>query len=117
MDQDGFNTKYITLGNELVLTPRFNPANDKEITYMSYFRNMLRVYIKPSNWWTESRDFRGMTFAPRFSPDGKKRNGLAKDGNLKFGKRFRNQYSRKINWSSINRHISFLFAWWKIHHI
>ena len=26
MDQDGFNTKYLTLGNELVLTPRFNPA-------------------------------------------------------------------------------------------
>ncbi len=45
MDQDGFNTKYITLGSELVLTPRFNPANDKEITYMSYFRNMPRVYI------------------------------------------------------------------------
>ena len=25
MDQDGANTKYLTLGNELVLTPRFNP--------------------------------------------------------------------------------------------
>ena len=38
MDQDGSNTKYLTLGNELVLTPRFNPTNQKE-TYMSYFRN------------------------------------------------------------------------------
>ena len=27
MDQDGFNTKYLTLGNELALTPRFNPTN------------------------------------------------------------------------------------------
>ena len=27
MDQDGANVKYLTLGNELVLTPRFNPAN------------------------------------------------------------------------------------------
>ena len=27
MDQDGANTKYLTLGNELVLTPRFNPTN------------------------------------------------------------------------------------------
>ena len=27
MDQDGFNAKYLTLGNELVLTPRFNPTN------------------------------------------------------------------------------------------
>ena len=26
MDQDGFNTKYLILGNELVLTPRFNPT-------------------------------------------------------------------------------------------
>ncbi len=84
MDQDGFNTKYITLGKELVLTPRFNPANDKEITYMSYFRNMPRVYIV--NLQTGQQrvvgDFRGMTFAPRFSPDGKKLiMSLAKDGN------------------------------------
>ena len=27
MDQDGANIKYLTLGNELVLTPRFNPTN------------------------------------------------------------------------------------------
>ena len=27
MDQDGAKTKYLTLGNELVLTPRFNPTN------------------------------------------------------------------------------------------
>ena len=25
MDQDGANNKFLTLGNELVLTPRFNP--------------------------------------------------------------------------------------------
>ena len=34
MDQDGFNTKYLTLGNELVLTPRFNPTNQM-VTYLS----------------------------------------------------------------------------------
>ena len=44
MDQDGFNTKYLTLGNELVLTPRFNPTNQM-VTYLSYFRNMPRVYL------------------------------------------------------------------------
>ena len=44
MDQDGANTKYLTLGNELVLTPRFNPTNQM-VTYMSYFRNMPRVYL------------------------------------------------------------------------
>ena len=44
MDQDGANTKYLTLGNELVLTPRFNPTNQM-VTYLSYFRNMPRVYL------------------------------------------------------------------------
>ena len=37
MDQDGFNTKYLTLGNELVLTPRFNPTSQM-VTYLSYFK-------------------------------------------------------------------------------
>ena len=34
----------LTLGNELVLTPRFNPTNQM-VTYLSYFRNMPRVYL------------------------------------------------------------------------
>jgi TolB protein len=38
MDQDGANVKYLTLGNELVLTPRFSPKNQL-VTYLSYFRN------------------------------------------------------------------------------
>ena len=42
MDQDGAKTKYLTLGNELVLTPRFNPTNQL-VTYLSYFRNLPRV--------------------------------------------------------------------------
>ena len=44
MDQDGANTKYLTLGNELVLTPRFSPSNQM-VTYLSYFRNLPRVYL------------------------------------------------------------------------
>ena len=36
--------KYLTLGSELVLTPRFNPTNQM-VTYMSYFRNIPRVYL------------------------------------------------------------------------
>ena len=73
MDQDGFNTKYLTLGNELVLTPRFNPTNQM-VTYMSYFRNMPRVYLLDIETGTQEvvGNFPGMTFAPRFSPDGKK---------------------------------------------
>ena len=73
MDQDGANTKYLTLGNELVLTPRFNPTNQM-VTYMSYFRNMPRVYLLDIETGTQDvvGNFPGMTFAPRFSPDGKK---------------------------------------------
>ena len=73
MDQDGANTKYLTLGNELVLTPRFNPTNQM-VTYMSYFRNMPRVYLLDIETGTQEvvGNFPGMTFAPRFSPDGKK---------------------------------------------
>ena len=83
MDQDGFNTKYLTLGNELVLTPRFNPANQL-ITYLSYFKNMPRVYLLDIETGVQEvvGNFPGMTFAPRFSPDGKKIiMSFAKDGN------------------------------------
>ena len=73
MDQDGFNTKYLTLGNELVLTPRFNPTNQM-VTYLSYFKNLPRVYLLDIETGIQEvvGDFPGMTFAPRFSPDGKK---------------------------------------------
>jgi len=83
MDQDGFNNKYLTLGNELVLTPRFNPTNQM-VTYLSYFRNLPRVYLLDIETGIQEvvGDFPGMTFAPRFSPDGKKIiMSFAKDGN------------------------------------
>ncbi len=83
MDQDGANTKYLTLGNELVLTPRFNPANQL-VTYLSYFRNLPRVYLLDIETGVQEvvGNFPGMTFAPRFSPDGKKIiMSFAKDGN------------------------------------
>ena len=73
MDQDGANVKYLTLGNELVLTPRFSPTNQL-VTYLSYFRNKPRVYLLDIETGIQEvvGDFPGMTFAPRFSPDGKK---------------------------------------------
>jgi len=83
MDQDGFNLKYLTLGNELVLTPRFNPTNQM-VTYLSYFRNLPRVYLLDIETGEQEvvGDFPGMTFAPRFSPDGKKIiMSFAMDGN------------------------------------
>jgi TolB protein len=83
MDQDGANLKYLTLGNELVLTPRFSPKNQL-VTYLSYFRNLPRVYLLDIETGVQEvvGDFAGMTFAPRFSPDGKKIiMSFAKDGN------------------------------------
>ena len=82
MDQDGANLKYLTLGNELVLTPRFSPKNQL-VTYLSYFRNLPRVYLLDIETGVQEvvGDFPGMTFAPRFSPDGKKIiMSFAKDG-------------------------------------
>ena len=83
MDQDGANVKYLTLGNELVLTPRFSPTNQL-VTYLSYFKNLPRVYLLDIETGMQEvvGDFPGMTFAPRFSPDGKKIiMSFAKDGN------------------------------------
>ncbi len=72
MDQDGANTRYLTTGNELVLTPRFSPSSHT-ITYLSYYNNTPRVYLYDLNTGRQRvlGDFKGMTFSPRFSPDGK----------------------------------------------
>ena len=71
MDQDGANVRYLTRGDDLVLTPRFSPST-QEITYMSYAQGQPRVYLL--NIETGQREvvgnFPGMTFAPRFSHDG-----------------------------------------------
>ncbi len=71
MDQDGANVRYLTRGDELVLTPRFSPST-QEITYMAYGQGDPRVYLL--NIETGQREvvgnFPGMSFAPRFSPDG-----------------------------------------------
>jgi TolB protein len=71
MDQDGANVRYLTRGDELVLTPRFSPST-QEITYMAYGEGDPRVYLL--NIETGQREivgnFPGMSFAPRFSPDG-----------------------------------------------
>jgi TolB protein len=73
MDQDGAGVRYLTRGDDLVLTPRFNPST-QEVTYMSFGQGQPRVYLL--NIETGQReivgDFPGMTFAPRFSPDGQR---------------------------------------------
>jgi TolB protein len=73
MDQDGANVRYLTRGDDLVLTPRFSPTT-QEITYMSYGASDPRVFLL--NIETNQREtvgnFPGMTFSPRFSPDGQR---------------------------------------------
>jgi TolB protein len=71
MDWDGANVRYLTRGQELVLTPRFSPSS-QQIAYMSYGSGDPKVFIL--NVATGARqlvgDFPNMTFSPRFSPDG-----------------------------------------------
>lgn len=73
MDQDGANVRLLSQGNEIVLTPRFSPTS-QEITYLQYVGEQPRVFLL--NLDTGQREmvgnFPGMTFAPRFSPDGQR---------------------------------------------
>ncbi len=73
MDQDGFNLRYLTDGRALVLTPRFSPAAQR-ITYLSYATGIPRVYIMDLTTGRRQMigEFPNMSFAPRFSPDGRR---------------------------------------------
>ncbi len=71
MDEDGFNPIFLTHGDYMVLTPRFNPTAQM-IAYLSYIGGKPRIYLfdietgKPE----VLGNFPNMTFSPRFSPDG-----------------------------------------------
>jgi len=73
MDQDGANVRYLTRGDDLVLTPRFSPST-QEITYMSFGQGEPRVYLLnvESGQREVVGNFPGMSFSPRFSPDGQR---------------------------------------------
>ncbi|HJK86199.1 MAG TPA: Tol-Pal system beta propeller repeat protein TolB [Candidatus Megaira endosymbiont of Nemacystus decipiens] len=83
MDYDGHNHRYLTNGDDLVLTPRFSP-DSKRILYLSYQNKIPQVFILDiaSGESKLVGNFPGMSFAPRFSPDGKYAlMSIAKDGN------------------------------------
>jgi TolB protein len=73
MDQDGAGVRYLTHGQDIVLTPRFNPKS-QEIAYMSYGQSDPKVFLLRVE--TGDREivgnFPGMSFSPRFSPDGER---------------------------------------------
>lgn len=82
MDQDGYNHKFLSSsGQNIVLTPRLAP-NGKEFSYFSYkekvvngrrialFAGIYRYNLSNGNVELLAR-FPGMTYAPRYSPDGR----------------------------------------------
>jgi TolB protein len=73
MDEDGANPIFLTRGDYLVLTPRFNPTAQM-IAYMSYYAARPRVYLFDLETGRQQMlgAFPNMTFSPRFSPDGNK---------------------------------------------
>jgi TolB protein len=72
MDQDGAGHRFLTSGQNLVLTPRFSPSQ-QQITYMSFEGNRPKVWLYTLGTARQEAigEFQGMSFAPRFSPDGR----------------------------------------------
>lgn len=71
MDQDGAGHRFLTSGQNLVLTPRFSPSQ-QQITYMSFEGNRPKVWLYALGTARQQAigQFQGMSFAPRFSPNG-----------------------------------------------
>ncbi|OOL18356.1 translocation protein TolB [Bombella intestini] len=72
MDQDGANAHMLTNGNWLTLEPRFSPISE-QLAFLSYANNRPRVYVYDLNTGQQTilGTFEGISFAPRFSPDGR----------------------------------------------
>jgi TolB protein len=81
MDQDGYNHKFLTDGSTIVLTPRFSPKGG-EFSFFSYREKIVngrRIPVSAGvyrydlvNHKTELlANFDGMTYAPRYSSDGR----------------------------------------------
>lgn len=74
MDHDGANHKFLTKGENIVLTPRFSP-DSQELLYLSYKdRSAPKVMVMnlKTGFSRVIGKFDGMSYAPRYTPDGKK---------------------------------------------
>ena len=74
MDQDGANVRFLTQGDQIVVTPRYSPAS-QDIAYMSQSMGQ-QPRVQVINLDTGTRqvvgNFPDMTSSPRFSPDGQR---------------------------------------------
>ena len=73
MDMDGANVKYLTSGNSLVVTPRASPSA-QQVAFMSFSDNEPHVTLLDLGTGQRQPigNFPGMTFAPHFSPNGRR---------------------------------------------
>jgi TolB protein len=71
MDSDGFDHKYLTAGDSIVLTPRLSPKAAR-VAYVTFAggRPAVRVLDVEGGAQRPLVANDAMTFAPRFSPDG-----------------------------------------------
>jgi TolB protein len=72
MDQDGANHRFLTNGQNIVLTPRMSPKQNA-IVYMSYENRRPSIWIYNMSARTNRRLVENVSqnFAPHFSPDGR----------------------------------------------
>lgn len=72
MDQDGFNGRFLTNGQTIVLTPTLSP-DQRRIAYLSYLdkRPTIYVYDIASGEQRKLVTDVSLALAPRFSPDGR----------------------------------------------
>ena len=72
MDSDGANHRFLTNGQNIVLTPRFSP-DYKSIVYLSYAGKRPRIYVYNLGSGQQRLVTEGgsAAFAPRWSPDGR----------------------------------------------
>jgi TolB protein len=73
MDYDGANTQYLTDGGAIVIAPRISRAGDR-ILYTSYESGFPAIYEMNVSNLQRTRlpvPTENMTFAPRYSPDGR----------------------------------------------
>ncbi|OYY02804.1 MAG: hypothetical protein B7Y73_08265 [Acidocella sp. 35-58-6] len=70
-DYDGANSKFLTNGDSMALSPQFNPTR-QQLAFVSFQNNQPRVYLFDLQTGRQSLvgSFGEMTIGPKFSPDG-----------------------------------------------